>query len=246
MHNISKRLVSTGSSASILQGCLKTLIEATHAEGSEASLESDPIQTLKRILSHFEAAVQALIRAVEARDPYTAGHSERVMLYSILIGKKLGLSAEELQLLSMGALIHDIGKVGVPDYVLNKPGKLTDEEFELVKLHPAVGDRMIEGIPSLAPMRPIVRWHHEKLNGRGYPDRLEGDEIPLMVRIVTVCDIFDALTSSRSYRGAMPWQKAVDILREEVESGALDPKVVEAFADIINVEGTDLSLLNAA
>ena len=209
-------------------------------------MESDPIQTLKRILSHFEAAVQALIRAVEARDPYTAGHSERVMLYSILIGKKLGLSAEELQLLSMGALIHDIGKVGVPDYVLNKPGKLTDEEFELVKLHPAVGDRMIEGIPSLAPMRPIVRWHHEKLNGRGYPDRLEGDEIPLMVRIVTVCDIFDALTSSRSYRGAMPWQKAVDILREEVESGALDPKVVEAFADIINVEGTDLSLLNAA
>jgi len=107
----------------------------------------------------------------------------------------------------------------------------------MVKLHPAIGDRIIDDIPSLAEMRPIVRHHHEKLNGGGYPDGISGGEIPLLVRIVAVADIFDALTSSRSYRGAMTWQKALDILNEEVESGALDPKVVGVFADIIKREG---------
>jgi len=237
MHNISKNQ-STGSADSILQSCLQTLIEVSHTERTaEFTISLDTSEALKEILHGFQATVRALIRTIEARDPYTAGHSERVMLYSILTGQELGLSADDLRLLGMGALIHDIGKVGVPDYILNKPGKLTPEEFEMVKLHPAIGDRIIDDIPSLAEMRPIVRHHHEKLNGGGYPDGISGGEIPLLVRIVAVADIFDALTSSRSYRGAMTWQKALDILNEEVESGALDPKVVGVFADIIKREG---------
>ncbi len=194
-------------------------------------------ETLGELQDNFEAMVQAWVRAVEAKDRYTAGHSERVMGYSIAIGRRLELTDHELRVLEMGTLIHDIGKIGIPDEILTKPSRLTDEEIAVIRTHPHVGFRMISNIPLFRECAPIVLWHHEKLDGSGYPDGLRGGEIPLLVRISTVADMFDAMTSARAYRDGMDAQAAFDILRKDAEKGALDPKIVEILAEIVNVEG---------
>lgn len=186
---------------------------------------------------NFEAMVRGLVRAVEAKDSYTAGHSERVMKYSLLVGEALGLSGQQLRILERGTLVHDVGKIGIPDAILNKPGRLDDDEFNVIKTHPLIGANMIRGIPVFEECLPIVQWHHERLNGAGYPDGLKGDEIPILVRIASVADVFDALTSTRAYRAAMDVDKALAILRKDVDAGILDGKIVELFADIVKREG---------
>lgn len=196
---------------------------------------------LSRAVSHlednFEAMTQALVKAVEAKDPYTAGHSERVMQYSLAIGKVLRLSPSDLKTLEIGTLIHDIGKIGIPDDVLTKPGQLTFDEYEIIQAHALNGARMVENVPVFKDCVPIIRWHHERLNGSGYPDALIGQEISLLVRIAAVADVFDAITSNRAYRAAMSVADAVDVLRTMANAGELDPELVEILAEIVMKEG---------
>jgi len=159
----------------------------------------------------YTGAIRALAAALDARDPYTAGHSERVSVLSVAIGRRLSLPPGDLEVLRLGALLHDIGKIGVPDDVLRKPGPLTDEEFDTIKQHPVLGARILRSVPFLARHIVIVELHHERPDGRGYPNGLRGNEIPLAARIVHVADAYDAITSARAYRRARP---SGDALRE--------------------------------
>lgn len=185
---------------------------------------------LGELEANFTAMVESLVKAVEAKDPYTAGHSERVMQYSLMVGEAFGLGAHELKILKMGTLIHDIGKIGIPDEILTKPSGLTTTEYDIIKTHSEVGYQMIQGIPMLKECAPIVRLHHERLDGSGYPLGIKGDQIPLLVRIAAVSDIFDAMTSNRAYRRGMPTRVAIDELRREAALHRLDSEVVEALA----------------
>jgi putative nucleotidyltransferase with HDIG domain len=161
--------------------------------------------------SAYVGAIRALALALDARDPYTAGHSERVSAVSVAIGRQMQLREDDLEILRLGALLHDIGKIGISDAVLRKPGPLTPEEFELIQRHPGVGARILRSVDFLAPHLPIVEFHHERPDGSGYPHHLRGNEIPILARIVHVADAFDAITSARAYR---PARAASEALRE--------------------------------
>jgi putative nucleotidyltransferase with HDIG domain len=163
-------------------------------------------------LSAYVGTIRALALALDARDAYTAGHSERVSVLSVAMGRHLSLSARDLEVVRLGALLHDIGKIGVPDSVLMKPGKLTDAEFQAIRQHPVLGARILRSVPFLAPHIPIVELHHERPDGRGYPHGLRGDDIPLAARIVHVADAYDAITTARAYRGARPSSEALQEL----------------------------------
>jgi putative nucleotidyltransferase with HDIG domain len=176
----------------------------------------------------YLGAVRALAAALDARDPYTAGHSERVSIFAVAMGEELKLDSDAKETLRLGALLHDIGKIGVPDEVLRKSGTLTGAEFEIIKTHPSAGARILRSIPFLAPHIPIVELHHERPDGQGYPYGLRGDDIPLGARIVHVADAFDAMTSARAYRsGRMPVE-AIAELRRMVGSD-FDGRSVEAL-----------------
>ena len=195
--HVDAKLPLTGSSRE-----LDTLTETFNALMAAAEALTDAAYT---------GAIRALATALDARDPYTAGHSERVSVLSVAIGRTLMLGADELEVLRLGALLHDIGKIGVPDEVLRKPGALSEDEFRFIRLHPVLGARILRSVPFLAPHIPIVELHHERPDGGGYPHGLRGDDIPMAARIVHVADAFDAITSVRAYRGARP---AGDALRE--------------------------------
>jgi putative nucleotidyltransferase with HDIG domain len=179
--------------------------------------------------SAYVGAIRALALALDARDPYTAGHSERVSALSVAIGRQMGLPDDELDVLRLGALLHDIGKIGISDAVLRKPGPLNADEFEVIKEHPTVGARILRSVPFLAPHLPIVELHHERPDGLGYPHRLRGEEIPLLARIVHVADAFDAITSARAYR---PARGSSDALRElwRHAGSQFDAEAVQALA----------------
>ncbi|MFN7983807.1 MAG: HD domain-containing protein [Vicinamibacterales bacterium] len=157
----------------------------------------------------YAGAIRALAATLDARDPYTAGHSERVSVLSVAVGRVLHLPDAEIEVLRLGALLHDIGKIGVPDDVLRKPGRLTDDEFEIIMQHPGLGARILSTIPFLQPHIPIVELHHERPDGLGYPKGLRGDEIPLLARIVHVADAYDAITSARAYRQGRSSEEAL-------------------------------------
>lgn len=179
--------------------------------------------------------VQTLRYAVEAKDSYTRGHSDRVSEYSVLIGEKMGLSEEDLRVLRIGGLFHDIGKIGIPDRILLKEAKLTDEEYAEIKKHPTIGAHILEDAEAFKDMVPIVKYHHERFDGRGYPEGLKGEEIPLFARIAAVADTFDAMTSKRSYRNAL----ALDIVIGEIErckGSQFDPQIADIFLDILKNE----------
>jgi putative nucleotidyltransferase with HDIG domain len=179
--------------------------------------------------SAYVGAIRALAMALDARDPYTAGHSERVSAISVAIGRHMGLNDDELDVLRLGALLHDIGKIGVSDNVLRKPGVLTPDEFELIKQHPGLGARILRSVPFLAPHVPIVELHHERPDGKGYPHGLAGDEIPLLARIAHVADAFDAMTSARAYRPARGSGEALAELWS-CAGAQFDAEVVQALA----------------
>ncbi|MGX8699599.1 MAG: HD domain-containing phosphohydrolase, partial [bacterium] len=159
--------------------------------------------------------VQTLAEAIDAKDTYTHGHSGRVARYAREIARRAGMSVKRQNEIFIMGLLHDVGKIGVPDAVINKPGKLTDEEFALMKTHPATGARILSKIQEMPGLAVGAHWHHERMDGRGYPDGLRGEEIPVEARIIAVADAYDAMTSNRSYRGAMPQEK----VREQVERG---------------------------
>lgn len=174
------------------------------------------------------SVVRALVNAVDQKDEYTSGHSLRVAYYARLLGEIVGLSDPELQMLEWSALLHDVGKIGIRDDVLKKEGKLTDAEFEHIKEHPVRSHRIVQAVPQLAQALDGVLHHHEHYNGRGYPSGLCGENIPLQARILQVADVFDALTSTRSYRPAFDWREALAILDREA-SKTVDPKLQKMF-----------------
>jgi HD-GYP domain-containing protein (c-di-GMP phosphodiesterase class II) len=176
----------------------------------------------------FIQTVTSLARAVEVRDPYTWGHARRVTDYSLLLSDALKLGPVERHHIEIGTPLHDIGKIGIDDAILRKPSRLTEAEFEQMKQHPVLGANILESIQGLAPMIPIVRHHHERWDGKGYPDRLAGEDIALIARVVAVADAFDAMTSSRPYRPAMPAEKAFAELQEKAGTH-FDAACVRAF-----------------
>ena len=175
--------------------------------------------------------LEALTTAIDAKDPYTHGHSERVAMLSAAIAAAMGMPAAQVERVRIAGLVHDVGKIGVPEAVLCKCGKLTDEEFALIKRHPEIGRRILSGVPLLSDVLPGVLYHHERVDGRGYPEGLSGDQIPLLARIIGVADAFDAMSSTRSYRSAMPRATVLG----ELTKGAgkqFSPEVLEAFMKV--------------
>lgn len=180
-------------------------------------------------LDSAEAVLRSLALMIEVRDAYTEGHCQRLSRYAVEMGSLLGLPDEDLEALGRGGYFHDIGKIALPDAILLKPGVLTREEFERVKEHPVVGDRLCGDLRTLQRVRSIVRHHHERRDGSGYPDGLKGDEIPLLAQIIGVVDVYDAMTTDRPYRTARSSDEALEELTREVNLGWRRADLVEAF-----------------
>jgi putative two-component system response regulator len=202
---------------------------------------------LKRFTDDLESAEQVIVSlalTIEARDVYTDGHCQRLAHYGTALGATLGLTPDDLTALQRGAYLHDVGKIGIPDAILLKPGTLTAEEFSEMKKHPLIGARLCGELRSLARVRPIVRWHHERLDGSGYPDGLKGDAIPLLAQITGAVDVYDALTTRRPYRAALSQADACALLREEVARGWRRRDLVDALVTLM--ESGRLGMSNAA
>jgi putative two-component system response regulator len=183
-------------------------------------------------LEHAETMLLTLGRTVEAKDPYTQGHCDRLSAYSVALGRVIGLPAEDLTALERGGALHDLGKIGIPDAILLKPSGLTEAEWAIMREHPVIGERICLPLRSLKRVLPIIRHHHERWDGGGYPDGLAGKAIPLTARVLQVVDIFDALTTARPYKPALSQATALQALRDEVARGWRDPEVVGPFVEL--------------
>ncbi len=191
---------------------------------------------IKRLVEERDSAesvVFALARTVEAKSPFTHGHSERVRAYALALATALGLPHEDHEVLSKGALLHDIGKISIPDAILDKAGPLTAEEYSTIKEHTITGAHIVEPLLTVRDAVPLIRSHHERLDGQGYPDGLKGDDIPLLVRILSVADVYDSLASDRPYRSRMPHEACVQLLRETAQGGGLDAELVALFEEVL-------------
>ena len=195
-------------------------------------------------LERAELVLFALARSIEAKDPYTGGHCERLADYSQLLGRRIGLSEEELLALHRGGIVHDIGKVAVPDSVLLKRGPLNDEEWKIMREHPVVGERICAPLKSFRLVLPIIRSHHERFNGSGYPDGLCGEQIPLTARVMQLSDVYDALTTERPYRKPLPRAEALDTMQQEVSKGWWDPSLFAEFREMLIEEYATASATN--
>ena len=190
-------------------------------------------ETNEKLEQAYLESVQTLRYTVEAKDTYTRGHSDRVSEFSVLIGRKLGLPEEQLKILRIGGLFHDIGKIGIPDSILQKEAKLTDDEYSEIKNHPSIGAHILGAASIFKDIIPIVKHHHERYDGRGYPSGLAGEDIPYLARITAVADTFDAMTSKRSYRDALDLQYVKDEF-ERCKGTQFDPQIAEVFINILN------------
>lgn len=183
----------------------------------------------------YMETIEVLRGTVEAKDIYTVGHSERVSKYALLIGKKIGLSEKDLHILEVGSLFHDIGKIGIPDYIITKAGKLSVDEYSEIKNHPSIGEHILSNSKLFKDMIPIVLHHHERWDGKGYPKQLKGEKIPPLARIAAVADSFDAMTSRRSYRDEL----SIEVARDEIEKNIgtqFSPIEAQAMLDLIDNE----------
>jgi putative two-component system response regulator len=239
--------------------CLTPVVLVTSLKGREERLKGinagaddflikpvDPHEVLARVrsllrlkrytdeLDTAEAAIMSLARAVEARDPCTEGHCQRLSRFGLALGTRLGLGANDLSALARGGVLHDLGKIGIPDAVLLKPGTLTKAEFEVMKAHTLIGDRLCSELRCLQPVRPIVRHHHERLDGSGYPDGLRGSALPLLAQIIGIVDVYDALTSERPYKRSFAHALALETLAAEAAKGWRDPALVDEFVAIVD------------
>jgi putative two-component system response regulator len=185
-------------------------------------------------LDNAEAVLSSLALSIEAKDPYTEGHCDRLSKYSVAVAERLGLPEDLRVALRRGGLVHDIGKLAVPEHILLKPGPLTPDERKIMEQHTIAGERICAPLRSFRHVLPIIRHHHEKQDGSGYPDGLKGDQIPLTARILQVTDIYDALSTDRPYRKALPAEKAFAIMRDEVKRGWWDGSVLAEFEAIVN------------
>jgi len=186
---------------------------------------------VRRMEKNYFATIEAMTAAVEARDPYTRGHSKRVTEYAVALAERFHVSAADMRNLRYGAALHDIGKMGIHGHILNKKSRLTREEYDIIKQHPSLGERIIEPIDFLQGARPIVRSHHERFDGTGYPDGLRDEEIPFLARIAAVADFFDALTSDRAYRKAYRIDDTNLIIKEGI-GREFDPVVAREFLEV--------------
>ena len=189
-------------------------------------------ESYRRLEESSLEAIESLNATVEAKDPYTAGHSLRVQRIAVAIGQELGLTIKEMDALRFGALFHDIGKIAIPDILLTKPGKLTDEEFDMMKRHSAEGARIVAKFGRLRDSVAIIRHHHERWDGRGYPDRLGGEEVPLLARLMAIVDVYDALCTQRPYKSPFGEEEALKSLREGARTGQFDPELARVFLEL--------------
>jgi len=196
-------------------------------------------------LERAESVLFSLARSIEGKDPYTHGHCERLAQYSARLGEHLKLSEEQLIALRRAGVVHDVGKIAVPDAILLKPGRLTTEEWTLIKEHPVVGERICAPLKSFRFVLPIIRHHHEKFDGSGYPDGLRGEAIPVTARVLQVVDVYDALTTERPYKKAFSVTDALQTMREEVAKGWWDSHIFEQFEGLVR-SGTLDSLSRCA
>lgn len=204
----------------------------------ESGLKSvNQMRTITKMNENLEKSymdsIEILRHTVEAKDPYTRGHSDRVSEYAVLLGKKLNLTNEDIEKLKIGGLFHDIGKIGIPDSILLKESKLTDEEYIKIKEHPVIGYNILENADMFKNILDIIKYHHERFDGNGYPERLAGTNIPYLARITSIVDSFDAMTSKRSYRDSLP----MDVVKSEILENLgsqFDPEIGIAFLDILD------------
>ena len=187
-------------------------------------------------LERAESVLFALARSIEGKDPYTEGHCERLADYSGRLAEYMGLPANQIKALRRAGIVHDIGKVAVPDSILLKPAKLTRTEQLILRRHPVVGERICAPLKSFQLVLPIIRHHHEKMNGSGYPDGLKGDQIPLTARVLQIVDVYDALTTERPYKRALSNEEALRMMRKEIKKGWWDPRVFESFERMMKTQ----------
>ncbi len=184
-------------------------------------------------LEHAEDVLCTLALSVEAKDAYTDGHCERLCLYSVALGRRLGLDKEHLKALHRGGYLHDVGKIAIPESILNKKMGLTAEEWEVMREHPVIGERICRPLKSLKLVFPIIRHHHERWDGGGYPDGLKREEIPLTARIIQIADIYDALITARPYKPSLKTDQVFAIMKEEAAKGWRDPELIEQFITLL-------------
>ncbi|SEI64604.1 HAMP domain-containing protein [Allopseudospirillum japonicum] len=226
----------------LCEGALHTRTQITSQDeiGTLARGVNQLAQSVQDLLAQQEEAylqtLKALMRTLEAKDPYTAAHSGRVAHYSVKLGRYIGLAEQELNLLRKGALMHDLGKIGIQDQVLNKPAALTAEEYQHMQAHPQMTASIMKPLKRFKAFAEIAAWHHERWDGRGYPDGLTGTEIPLLARIVAIADTWDAMTGDRVYRKGMPAAKALAILESEQDQGQFDPQLIRQFIRLMQAE----------
>ncbi len=207
----------------------------TRARRRVAAICRDAATPLADRHERAEALVLALAVAVEIRDRNTEAHCARIATHAASTGARLGLDAGDRRTLLLGGYLHDVGKIAISDSILLKPGALTAAEEEVMRLHPLIGDALCGRFPMLAPVRPIVRWHHERLDGSGYPDGLKGDRIPLLAQIASIADVYDAVTTARPYKVAVPADIACEMLVDEARRGYRRRDLVEAFIQTVAV-----------
>lgn len=184
-------------------------------------------------LENVETVLFSLALGVEARDPYTEGHCERLSRYASDLGRQLGLDEEDVTALRRGGVLHDLGKISIPDHVLKKGSDLTPDEWQLMRRHPAIGETIVRPLRTLRRVLPIIRHHHEHWNGSGYPDGLRGDDIPLLARVLQVVDVYDALRTARPYKPALPHEQAEDTMYREARAGLWDEALVREFFSLL-------------
>lgn len=201
------------------------LIARVYALGQVKRLNDD--------LDHAESVVLSLARAVEAKDATTGNHCDRLIRLSQAFGKFLDLEEKQIRTLERASILHDVGKIGVPDAILLKPGKLTEKEWEVMRTHPVVGEEICHPLKSLSDVCPIIRHHHEKWNGTGYPDGLVGGSIPYLARVFQILDAFDAMSTERPYKRAFSFNETIQTLKTETEKGFWDPALIDKFIEFI-------------
>lgn len=216
-----------------LQLFVKTGIKYLEQLKTITDINNELLNSKKQIESAYLESIETLRFTVEAKDTYTRGHSDRVAAYSVLIGQKLGLSQNEIRTLRIGGMFHDIGKVGIPDSILLKSGKLTKEEYEEIKKHPVIGKNILSNAAIFKDIIPIVLYHHERYDGKGYPYGLSDKDIPFLARIVAVADAFDAMTTQRSYRPKMELKHVIQEIKSKIGT-QFDPIAATTFLDVIN------------
>jgi putative two-component system response regulator len=190
-------------------------------------------------LERAESVLFSLARSIEGKDPYTHGHCERLADYSARLGEQLGLAEDQITALRRAGIVHDVGKIAVPDAILLKPGRLTPDEWTIIREHSAVGERICAPLKSFRFVLPIIRHHHEKLDGSGYPDGLRGDAIPIAARVLQIVDVYDALTTDRPYKKAFSITDALQTMKEEVSQGWWDPHIFDQFERLVRTGAAD-------